>query len=54
MTHENTLIADMALFSFVKVIAKISKYTHMLEYSRSAELRSRMPNYRVGMGFGLH
>lgn len=54
MTGENRLIADMALFGFIKIVAKISKYTHILEYNRLHELKQRMPNYCVGMGFGLH
>jgi class 3 adenylate cyclase len=44
----------MALFSFTKVVAKISKFTHILEYNKSQELIDRIPNYCVGMGFGLH
>jgi len=44
----------MALFSFTKIIAKINKYSHILEYNKSYELRMRMPNYSVAMGFGLH
>jgi hypothetical protein len=31
---EVEVIADLALFSFLKIIAKINKLTHILEYSR--------------------
>jgi hypothetical protein len=44
----------MALFSFIKIVAKINKYAHMLEYNRSVYLKARIPNYSVSMGFGLH
>lgn len=47
-------VVDLALFSFIKIIAKINKYTHILKYSRDPELNRRMPNYRVKLGFGLH
>jgi len=47
-------IADLALFSFVKIVAKINKYSHILSYSRDPELNKRMPGYKVKMGFGLH
>ena len=47
-------IADLALFSFIKIIAKINKYSHILRYSRDPELNRRMPGYKVKMGFGLH
>jgi hypothetical protein len=35
VSQENNLIADMALFSFAKIIAKISKYRHILEYNKN-------------------
>jgi len=54
ITDENRLIADMALFSFVKINAKINKYTHIRDYRQNQLLNARMPNYTVGMGFGLH
>ena len=54
ISAENSLIADMALFSFIKIVAKINKYAHMLEYNRSVYLKARIPNYSVSMGFGLH
>ena len=51
---ENKIMADLSLFSFIKVIAKINKYTHILEYRNDIALNERMPDYKVKMGFGLH
>jgi class 3 adenylate cyclase len=31
-------MADLALFSFLKIIAKINKFTHILNYQRNKEL----------------
>lgn len=50
----NRQIADMALFSFLKIIAKINKLSHILAYRQDKELNARMPDYKVKMGFGLH
>ena len=44
----------MALFSFLKIIAKINKFQHMLEYRKNPGLNRKLPNYKVEMGFGLH
>ena len=44
----------MAIFSFVKVIAKINKLSHILEYRNDPDLNLRMPDYKVKMGFGIH
>lgn len=49
-----SIIADLALFSFLKIISKINKLSHIVEYSRSPELREKIPGYKVRMGFGLH
>jgi hypothetical protein len=51
---DNRQICDMALFSFLKIIAKINKVQHILDYRKDEELKLRMPNYKVEMGFGLH
>jgi class 3 adenylate cyclase len=49
------IIADMALFSFLKIIAKINKFQHIVNYSRVDKLKQRMGNdFKVQMGFGLH
>ncbi len=54
ISRENRIVADMALFSFLKIIAKINKYSHILEYRKDEQLNDRMPDYKVKMGFGLH
>jgi hypothetical protein len=46
--------ADLALFSFLKIIAKINKFSHILDYRNNQALNERMPGYKVKMGFGLH
>lgn len=47
-------LADMALLSFVKIIASINRSAVLAEYRNHPKLVKRMPNYRVRMGFGLH
>ena len=32
---ENQIIVDMAVFSFVKIIAKLNKYEHIIEYNEN-------------------
>ena len=51
---ENRAMADMSVFSFLKVLARINKYQHIRKYRKHAGLKSAIPNYRVKMGFGLH
>jgi class 3 adenylate cyclase len=52
---ENLIIADMSLFSMLKIIAKINKYRHIIEYNDNERLKEVVdPNFRVRMGFGLH
>ena len=50
----NTNQADLSIFSVIKIISKINKYTHMLEYRNNELLNQRMPGYQVKLGFGLH
>ena len=47
-------IPDLALLSFLKILAKINKDPVMLKYRSYQKLTQRMPNYEVKMGFGLH
>jgi len=49
-----TYLADLALLSFLKIIAKINKDPRILKYRTHSKLIKRMPNYAVKMGFGLH
>jgi hypothetical protein len=44
----------MALFSFLKIIAKVNKFQHILDYRKDPGLQAHLPGYKVEMGFGLH
>ena len=44
----------MSVFSFVKIIAKINKYHHIIEYNNHDKLLEAIPDFKVRMGFGLH
>ncbi len=52
--HEVSQVADMSVLSFLKIIANITKSKKLAKYRDYPELKKRMPNYRVRMGFGLH
>jgi len=54
ISRRNRVVADLALFSFLKIIAKINKFSHILAYRENKALCARMPDYQVKMGFGLH
>ena len=54
ISRENQQVADLALFSFIKIVAKINKLSHILKYREDPLLNERMPGYKVKMGFGLH
>jgi hypothetical protein len=54
VTDENRQLADMALFSFIKVVAKINKFSHILKFNEMPEIQDRLPGYRVSLGLGLH
>lgn len=45
ISPENQRVADLALFSFLKVLAKINKLSHILDYRKNADLNARMPGY---------
>jgi class 3 adenylate cyclase len=44
----------MSVFSFLKIIAKLNKYNHILKYNENTEMNNRVEGFRVKMGFGLH
>ena len=44
----------MALFSYLKILARINKYSHIREYRKRDDLNAMITNYKVRMGFGLH
>jgi hypothetical protein len=54
LCSENIIIADMSAFSFLKIIAKLNKYEHILEYAENEELTSKIKDFKCKMGFGLH
>ena len=55
LCHENIVIADMAVFSFLKIIAKLNKYDHILEYAENEDLLQKVDeDFKCKMGFGLH
>ena len=54
LSKENQYVADLALFSFIKILAKVNKLTHIMDYRKDPGLLERMPNYTVNMGFGFH
>lgn len=47
--------ADLAVYSFVKMIAEIAKAHGLQKYKQNEGLKNRIKNYEgVKMGFGLH
>ena len=54
LCHENKVIADVSVFSFLKIIAKINSYDHILEYADRSDMKVIDPNFRCKMGFGIH
>jgi class 3 adenylate cyclase len=46
--------ADLAVFSFLRIIAKINTSASVLKYNAIPALQQRMPHFAVKMGFGLH
>ena len=47
-------LADMAVISFLKIIAEIHKNPKVLKYRKHEGLNQRLPGFSVKMGFGLH
>lgn len=39
LSLKNQVIADMAVFSFVKIIAKLNKFNHILQYSENEKMK---------------
>ena len=42
------------MFSFLKIIAKLNKYEHILEYNNNPILQEKIPGFKCKMGFGIH
>lgn len=51
---ENRNMADMSIFAFLKVLARVHKYQHIRRYRKHVGLTEAIENYKVQMGFGLH
>jgi len=51
---QHSKLADMALLSFVQIVAAASKSPALAEYRSHPALVQRVPGFRVSMGFGLH
>lgn len=51
---ENQIIADLSVYSYLKVIAKLNKYDHILQYNDDPRLKKISDDFKVRMGFGLH
>uniref|UniRef100_A0A7S2PY98 Guanylate cyclase domain-containing protein n=1 Tax=Zooxanthella nutricula TaxID=1333877 RepID=A0A7S2PY98_9DINO len=47
-------VADLAVMSFVQVVAELSRNRQLAEYRGHPALLARLPNFRVSLGFGLH
>lgn len=55
ISKENQIVADLSVFSFLKVIAKLNKYRHILQYREMEKMKQKVgPDFKVKMGFGLH
>jgi len=47
-------MADFALFSLMKILAKVNSVETLLRISNDPRLQSKVPGYKVTMSFGLH
>jgi class 3 adenylate cyclase len=54
ISAEVRLIADSAVFGFLKVIAKINRNLRILAYRKNPEILAKIKDFKVNMGFGLH
>lgn len=56
--HENNSITsrcELAVLSFIEIIIAINKSKSLdVEYNNNAKLQSRIENWKLNMGFGLH
>jgi len=52
--HKRPKIADLAVMSFIQVVAELSRNRKLAEYRGHPALLARFPHFRVSAGFGLH
>ena len=50
----NKQLAELSLLSFVEIIIDIETKQKILKYKDHQALKSKLPGYKVKMGFGLH
>ena len=48
------IYSDLACICFLKIQTKINREITILSYQKNEKILSRIPNYKVRMGFGLH
>lgn len=49
-----TNIADCSVLSFLNIIIKINRDLRILSYRYNEDIKQKIENYKVNMGFGLH
>jgi len=52
--EKQTKLADMAVMSFIRIVAEVNKSHVLARYREHPGLLQRIQKYRVTMGFGLH
>mmetsp|Transcript_19615 Transcript_19615/g.18695 ORF Transcript_19615/g.18695 Transcript_19615/m.18695 type:complete len:228 (+) Transcript_19615:921-1604(+) len=52
--NHKAVMADLALFSILKIISKINSLQTLKKYRTDFKMEERINNYRVSIGFGLH
>ena len=48
------ITADSACLAFLRVLMKINKSFNILNYRNNEEIKKRIPDFKLNMGFGLH
>jgi class 3 adenylate cyclase len=54
LQNEIMTTCDLAIYSVLKIICHINTFKQILKYRKQKEMLSRIPDYKVQMGFGLH
>jgi class 3 adenylate cyclase len=47
-------MGDLALFSILKIIAKINSLSTLRRYKKDSRMIDKVKDYKVSVGFGLH
>ena len=48
------IIADCSILACLRIILKINKNLDILQYNENEKIKSKIPNFKVNMGFGVH